>query len=62
MRVAAGRPARPEARINPAAISLDPDRWEADGLFDGSGKTLAEANERAPGIENLWLDRVAQPA
>ena len=55
-------PPDPEAKINPAAISLDPDRWEADGLFDGSGKTVAEANERAPGIENLWLDRVAQPA
>jgi hypothetical protein len=52
----------PERKINPYAISLQPDRWEEDGLFDGSGLTLAEANERAPGVENLWLDRVAQPA
>ena len=57
-----GGPPDPDARINPTAISLDPDRWEADGLFDDSGLTLAEANERAPGIESLWLERVAQPA
>jgi hypothetical protein len=52
----------PDAKIDPYAIGLDPDRWEEDGLFSDSGLTLAEANERAPSIENLWLDRVAQPA
>ena len=52
----------PEQKVNPYAISLQPDRWESDGLFDGSGLTVAEANERAPGIEALWLDRVASPA
>ena len=52
----------PDAKISPYALGLDPERWEADGLFSDDGLTLAEANERAPGIEALWLDRVAQPA
>jgi flavin-dependent dehydrogenase len=52
----------PEEKVNPYAISLDPGRWEADGLFDGSGLTVEEAGERAPGIENLWLDAVAKSA
>jgi flavin-dependent dehydrogenase len=52
----------PDQKINPYAISLKPENWEQDGLFDGSGKNVAEANERAPGIEALWLDRVAIPA
>jgi hypothetical protein len=55
-------PPDPDAKINPYAISLKPENWEKDGLFDGSGLTVAEANERAPGIEALWLDRVAIPA
>jgi flavin-dependent dehydrogenase len=46
--------------INPYAVSLDPGRWEEDGLFDGPGMTAAEATEKLPGIENVWLDeRVA---
>jgi flavin-dependent dehydrogenase len=53
-------PPDPDEKVNPYAISLDPDRWEADGLLDGSGLTVAEADERAPGIDNLWLDRVAR--
>jgi hypothetical protein len=52
----------PETKIDPQAISLDPDRWEKDGLVNDSGLTLAEAHELAPGVENLWIDRVAQPA
>ncbi len=52
-----------EARINPYAISLDPDRWEGDGLLDGQGLTLAEARATdAAGIENLFLEAIAQPA
>jgi hypothetical protein len=46
--------------INPYAVSLDSGRWEQDGLFDGPGMTAAEATEKLPGIENVWLDeRVA---
>ena len=26
-----------DEKINPYAVSLDPDRWEADGLLDGDG-------------------------
>jgi flavin-dependent dehydrogenase len=52
-----------EERINPYAVSLDPDRWEADGLLIGQGLTLAEARQgEAAGIENLFLEAVAQPA
>ena len=52
-----------DARINPYAVSLDPDRWESDGLFNGEGLTLAEARETpAGGMENLWMERIAQPA
>jgi hypothetical protein len=52
-----------DEKINPYAVSLDPDRWEADGLFNGQGLTLAEARKtEAAGIENLYLEAVAQPA
>jgi flavin-dependent dehydrogenase len=40
----------PDAKINPYAVGLQPDRWEADGLFDGSGMTIAEAGAEARGI------------
>ncbi len=49
----------PERRIDPYAVSLDPSRWEQDGLFDGSGLTLAEALERSPGIENAFPEHYA---
>ena len=42
-----------DARIDPYAISLEPDRWEKDGLFSDSGMTLGEARETADGFENL---------
>ena len=29
-----------DEKINPYAVSLDPGRWEADGLFDGEGLTV----------------------
>jgi flavin-dependent dehydrogenase len=54
----------PEAdrKINPYAVSLDPSRWEADGLFDGAGLSLDEALERTEGIQNLWVDELAKAA
>lgn len=49
-----GDPAPPEAaKINPAAVSLEPDRWEQDGLLDETGMSLTEARERAPGMEQV---------
>ena len=41
--------------INPLALSLDPDRWEVDGLFDEAGLSLARAREIAPGVDEQWL-------
>ncbi|MEX2619686.1 MAG: hypothetical protein WD250_05655 [Egibacteraceae bacterium] len=51
----------PDTRIQPLAVGLDPGAWEADGLFDDGGISLAEALERLPGIEAIWLDRYAKP-
>jgi flavin-dependent dehydrogenase len=39
------------ARINPYAISLQPDLWKADGLFAGAGMTLSEAKAVAQGLD-----------
>ncbi len=51
-----------DEKINPYAISLDPDRWEADGLLIGQGISVAEARRTdAAGIENLFIEAVAQP-
>jgi flavin-dependent dehydrogenase len=43
----------PTARVNPYAISLDPERWEADGLVSDDGLTLDDARARATGIEGV---------
>ena len=52
-----------DEKINPYAVSLDPGRWEADGLRNGEGLSLAEARQTpAAGIENLFMEAVAQPA
>jgi hypothetical protein len=52
-----------DEKINPYAVSLDPARWEADGLLNGEGLTLVEARQTpAAGIENLFMEAVAQPA
>jgi hypothetical protein len=51
-----------ETAINPYAISLDPDRWEQDGLFSGDGMTLEAAREVATGIDILSLEATAKPA
>jgi len=49
--------------IDPYAISLDPAKWEADGLFGGAGLTADDAFAMLPGIEHVWLDqRVAAEA
>jgi flavin-dependent dehydrogenase len=52
-----------DEKINPSAISLDPSRWEADGLLGGSGITIAQARESPAGaMENLFMEAIAQPA
>jgi len=52
-----------DEKINPYAVSLDPDRWEADGLLGGQGLTVAEARQsEAAGMENLLMEAIAQPA
>ena len=57
-----GAPGEDE-KINPYAVSLDSDRWEADGLFNGEGLTLVEARETpAAGMENLFMEAIATPA
>jgi flavin-dependent dehydrogenase len=51
-----------DEKINPYAVSLDPDRWEADGLI-GEGLSLAEARQtQAAEMENLFMEAIAQPA
>ncbi len=52
-----------DEKINPYAVSLDPDRWETDGLFNGQGLSVAEARQSpASGMENLFMEAIAQPA
>ncbi len=49
-------------KIDPYAVGLDPDRWEADGLFDENGLSAAEARQGpAGGLESCWMEVVAQP-
>ena len=36
----------PERAINPYVVSLQPDRWESDGLYEGAGVTLEEARAK----------------
>ena len=50
----------PGAKVVPAAIGLDPDRWDADGLYGEGGLTLLEANERFPGVEAMWFEQAAE--
>jgi flavin-dependent dehydrogenase len=51
-----------DEKINPYAVSLDPDRWEADGLTDGKGMSVAEARQTpAAGMESLFMEAIAQP-
>ena len=40
--------------VNPLAVGLDPSKWEADGLFDGSGLTIEDARGLCPGLDAFW--------
>jgi flavin-dependent dehydrogenase len=49
--------------INPYAVSLEPDRWQADGMLGGQGMTVTEARQTPAGdMENLFMEAIAQPA
>ena len=52
-----------DVKINPYAVSLDPDRWEADGLTGGEGLSLVEARKSPAGdMELLYMDEIATAA
>jgi flavin-dependent dehydrogenase len=49
--------------IDPYVVGLQPESWERDGLFDGTGMTPEAALALVPGIEHGWIDeRVAERA
>jgi flavin-dependent dehydrogenase len=50
-------PPDPDRPINPLGISLQPEKWEEDGLFAGDGITLAQALEQLPGVEEFDLEK-----
>jgi flavin-dependent dehydrogenase len=54
-------PPDPARAINPLAMSLDPARWEEEGLFSDDGMTLAQALELLPGVEEFDLSTHAAP-
>jgi hypothetical protein len=43
--------------INPRAVSLKPEQWEADGLFAEDGISYNQAIEMLPGIEEFQLEK-----
>ena len=52
-----------DEKINPYAVTLDPERWESEQLITDTGMTVAEARETpAAGMENLFMEAIAQPA
>jgi hypothetical protein len=56
-RLAEGPP-NPGRRVDPYAVSVHPERWDADQVFSDRGLTLGEGYDRAPGIENVILDEL----
>jgi flavin-dependent dehydrogenase len=42
--------------VDPYAVSLDPDRWEADGLFSDTGIAPRDARKPVKGLQFAWLD------
>ncbi len=52
-----------QEKINPYAVSLEPSRWDSDALLGGEGLSVAEARQTpAAGMENLFMEAIAQPA
>jgi len=48
--------------VNPYALSLEPERWEEDGLFDESGISAREARRATKGLQFSWLDEFSGSA
>lgn len=44
------------ATVNPYALSLDPARWEPDGLFSADGISSRDARKPVKGLQFAWLD------
>jgi flavin-dependent dehydrogenase len=44
--------------VNPYAVGLKPETWEADGLFGAPGLTKAEADKVASGLGSIWDDSI----
>ncbi|MBA2359388.1 MAG: hypothetical protein H0V79_00390 [Actinobacteria bacterium] len=40
-----------DVKVNPYVVSLRPEEWEADGLFEGEGITVAEAIAQTEGMQ-----------
>jgi flavin-dependent dehydrogenase len=47
----------PDAAINPYAISLDPSRWEQDGLFVDGHCSYNEATDKLL-VRNFWMEQL----
>lgn len=47
--------------LNPYVLSLDPAKWEADGLFDPEGMSIDEAKGIVRGIDGIWDPALALP-
>jgi len=50
-----------DTKINPYAISLQPERWESDGLFDPNGMSMADAREAVGSVEYLFQTEIPAP-
>lgn len=45
--------------LNPYALSLDPQRWESDGLFEAPGIAIEQARTAIVGLDGLWDSSLA---
>ena len=45
-----------KASVNPYAVSLEPDRWEQDGLFSEHGMSPRDARKLVKGLQFAWID------
>jgi flavin-dependent dehydrogenase len=46
--------------LNPYVVSLHPDRWADDGLYQEPGLTVAQARELAAGVDSLFVDKIVE--
>jgi len=48
--------------LDPLALSMDPSRWQEDGLYAQEGMTIEQAREIMQGIDALWDPSLASAA